>query len=204
MNEPASPKKGDAKKEGSLAKPGEKSVNEPSKVRMADSADKNKKAELASVRSHSPGKRPNSQAKVLSTVGGHNASEKKLKLDEELRESSILAFLEKSAHHKDRLDVSLLERTKKDLVRDKQRMKELMNKQKFELLEMAQKRSTSAYVIHEGPKNAKIRELDYLADLNKPAVLKLQNRYQKDMEQILNYEISLKVSMRDQDHQTAA
>jgi hypothetical protein len=193
-NEPVSPKKGETKKEPSVAKPGEKSVIEPSKVRINEPHDKTK-PELSPSRSQSPGKRPLTRTRTLTSAGNRQLSEKRLKLDVELRNSSILAFLEKSAHHKDRLDVSLLERTKQDLARDKQRMKELMKKQKFDLIEMAQKRSASAYKPHEAPANAKTRMLDYLAELNKPVAENLQHKYQKEMEHIMNYEISLKVAL---------
>lgn len=122
---------------------------------------------------------------------------KVLKLDDELRDSSILQFLDKSAAHKDRLDLSLHERTKKDLERDKLRMKELMKKTKKEILTMSEKRGLSAYKSHENLGNAKTRKIEYLYDLSRNPVELMKDRQQKEMEAMMNYEIGLQ-AMRKQ------
>jgi hypothetical protein len=119
--------------------------------------------------------------------------EKKLKLDDELKESSILMFLDKSANHKELLDLDLKERTKRDLERDKQRMKDLMKRQKFELLEMAQKRAASAYKSHENLGNAKTRKIEYLYEISRNPVESMKEKQQKEMESMMNYEIALQV-----------
>lgn len=122
---------------------------------------------------------------------------KVLKLEDELRESSILQFLDKSAAHKDRLDLSLHERTKKDLERDKLRMKELMKKTKKEILTMSEKRGLSAYKSQENLGNAKTRKIEYLYDLSRNPVELMKDRQQKEMEAMMNYEIGLQ-AMRKQ------
>lgn len=129
----------------------------------------------------------------------HKEKEPKLPLilDYELKDSSILGYLEKSVNHKDQLDLDLKERTKKDLKRDIHRMRELMKKQKTELLEMAQKRNASAYKNHEDLGNAKTRKIEYLYDLSRDPVALMKEKQQKEMEQMMNYEIALQVGIFD-------
>lgn len=114
-------------------------------------------------------------------------------LDQQLKESSILVYLDKSVHHKDQLDVNLKERTKKDLKNDIQKMRDHMKRQKDELLEMAQKRTSSAYKNHEGPGNAKTRKIEYLYDLSRDPVSVMKEKQQKEMESMMNYELALQV-----------
>lgn len=122
---------------------------------------------------------------------------KPIKLDEELKESSILVFLDKGIAHKDQLDLNLRDRTKLDLERDKLRMKELMHRQKQEIIEMSQKRNQSAYRSTEGLGNAKTRKIEYLYDLSRNPVDMMKEKQQKEMEHMMNYEIALQ-SMRKQ------
>lgn len=119
--------------------------------------------------------------------------EKKLNLDEELEKSNIYVFLDKSTQNKELLDLNMMERTKKQLENDKQKIKDLMNHQKKQLLEMSQKRNTSAYKSQEGLGNAKTRKIEYLYDLSKNPVDMMKSRQQKEMEKMMNYEISLQV-----------
>lgn len=151
-----------------------------------------------------PAKQGSSLAKSQADIGSKttrgvaNSVEKKpIKLDEELKESSILVFLDKSTAHKDQLDINLLDRTKQDLERDKQRMKQLMQKQKLEILEMSQKRNPSAYKSSETLGNAKTRKIEHLYDLSRNPVDLMKERQQKEMESMMNYEIALQ-SMRKQ------
>ena len=159
---------------------------------------KTKNAEhQASAKSLSPDKKPIAESQIhareKSAATHKSDGEKKLKLDEELKESSILVFLDKSAQHKELLDLDLKERTKRDLERDKQRMKELMKKQKTDLLEMAQKRTASAYKSHENLGNAKTRKIEYLYDLSRNPLQMMKERQQKEMEHMMNYEIALQL-----------
>lgn len=140
-------------------------------------------------------------AREKSAVTHRSEHEKKLKLEDELKESSILMFLDKSAHHKDLLDTDLKERTKKDLQRDKQRMKELMKRQKMELLELSQKRAASAYKSHETLGNAKTRKIEYLYDLSRNPLEMMKEKQQKEMESMMNYQIALQVTIAYSAHQ---
>ena len=147
-----------------------------------------------SAKSFSPNKAKGLSQRGKSAVSQKGGREKTvLKLEEELKNSSILQFLDTSAKQKELLDISLKERTKKDLERDKLRMKELMKKQKFELIEMSQKRNASAYKSHENLGNAKTRKIEYLYDLSRNPVVMMKERQQKEMEGMMNYEISLQV-----------
>lgn len=128
--------------------------------------------------------------------GEKEEDNKPLKLEDELKESSILVFLDKSTTQKHRLDLGLKEKTKKELERDKQRMKELMKQQKDQLIEMSQKRAASAYKSQEGLGNAKTRHIEYLNDLSRNPVEMMKDKQQKEMEHMMNYEIALQVSSR--------
>lgn len=123
----------------------------------------------------------------------HEEYKQPLILDHELKDSSILGYLDKSVHHKDQLDIDLKERTKNDLKRDIKKMRDLMKRQKEELLEMAQKRNASAYKNHEDLGNAKTRKIEYLYDLSRDPVTLMKERQQKEMEQIMNYQMALQV-----------
>ncbi len=129
--------------------------------------------------------------------GGKPEEKKPLKLEEELKESSILVFLDKSTAHKELLDIQ--HRTKRDLERDKQRMKELMQKQKQEIMEMSQKRNPSAYKSHENLGNAKTRKIEYLYDLSRNPVELLKDKQQKEMESMMNYEIALQAMKKQRE-----
>ena len=124
----------------------------------------------------------------------HQETKHPLILEHELKESSILGYLDKSVHHKDQLDIDLKERTKNDLKHDIKKMKELMKRQKEEILEMAQKRNASAYKNHEDLGNAKTRRIEYLNDLSRNPVTLMKERQQKEMEQIMNYQMALQVN----------
>lgn len=183
----------DSKKD---AKPQEIKKDAKAKDQPAD--DKAKKGEnQASAKSISPDKKGVADSQALareqSAVTHKSDGEKKLRLEEQLKESSILVFLDKSAQHKELLDLDLKERTKRDLERDKQRMKELMKKQKTDLLEMAQKRSASAYKSHENLGNVKTRKIEYLYDLSRNPLQMMKEKQQKEMEHMMNYEIALQL-----------
>jgi hypothetical protein len=156
-----------------------------------------KKVDLnASAVSASPDKKTTNgklPTRELSAITHKSEQERRLKLDQELKESSILMFLDKSVHHKELLDLDLKERTKKDLERDKVRMKELMKKQKEDLLELAQKRTASAYKSHEVLGNTKIRKIEHLYDLSRNPLQMMKEKQQKEMEQMMNHEIALQV-----------
>lgn len=151
------------------------------------------------------------QSSTLSAYGKsarsqqHMERHKPLKLDDELKESSILVFLDKSAAQKQRLDLGLQDRTKKDLEKDKKRMKDLMKQEKMFILELSQKRNTSAYKSHEGLGNAKTRKIEYLYDLSRNPVEMMKEKQQKEMEHMMNYEIALQVntSSNIKDHEEA-
>lgn len=134
-----------------------------------------------------------SQIRGQSAITHKSDHDKKLVLDAELKESSILVYLDKSVHHKDQLDIDLKDRTKKDLKKDIIKMRELMKKQKDEILELAQKRNASAYKSQEALGNAKTRKIEYMYDLSRDPVALMKERQQKEMEQMMNYEIALQV-----------
>lgn len=138
-----------------------------------------------------------SQVRGLSAVTVKSDQEKKppLILDRELKESSILGYLDKSVHHKDQLDIDLKERTKKDLQTDIQKMRNLMKKQKDELLELAKKRSASAYKNTEKLGNVKTRRIEYLFGLSRDPVTLLKEKQQKEMEHMMNFEMALQVDI---------
>ena len=134
------------------------------------------------------------QAREKSAVTHKSENEKKLILNEELKESSILVFLDQSAHHKNLLDVDLKERTELDLKKDIKRMRELMKKQKKEVIEMTQKPSQAlSYKSHEALGNAKTRKIEYLYDLSKDPVKMMKEKQQKEMEHMMNFELALQV-----------
>jgi hypothetical protein len=113
-------------------------------------------------------------------------------LNEGLKESSILVFLDQSAHHKDLLDVDLKERTEKDLKKDIKRMRELMKKQKNEVIEMTQKQGqAAAYKSHETLANAKTRKIEYMYDLSRDPVSLMKEKQQKEMEHMMNFQLAL-------------
>lgn len=138
-----------------------------------------------------------STANMKDARGFNQIERRPIKLDDELKESSILVFLDKGTAHKDLLDLNLVERTKKDLEKDKQRMKELMQKQKQEIIEMSRRRNPSAYKSQDNLGNAKTRKIEYLYDLSRNPVDMMKEKQQKEMEYMMNYEIALQ-SMRKQ------
>jgi hypothetical protein len=196
------PTAGDAKPAAGGALGGDKKdISQPGSPKLDPKSPQDKKGPI----------RPMASSALLTGVETHSLpslkkkskadkdkEEKKIfKLDDELKESSILQFLDKSAAHKERLDLSLHERTKKDLERDKLRMKELMKKTKKEILSMSQKRGLSAYKSHENLGNAKTRKIEYLYDLSRNPVELMKEKQQKEMESMMNYEIALQ-AMRKQ------
>ena len=134
----------------------------------------------------------------LSKKGTRPESVKKpILLDEELKNSTFAQYLDKSIHHKDLLDMGLRERTKKDLQNDKTRISELMYKQQRGILEMSQKRNQSAYKSQTDIGNAKTRKIEYMFELRKDPVELLKEKQQKEMEDMMDYEIGLQL-MRKQ------
>lgn len=163
---------------------------DPAKPTTAKKDDLKKDDSKARVGSSMDGK----QVREKSALTHKSENEKKLILNEELKESSILVFLDQSAHHKELLDVDLKERTELDLKKDIKRMRELMKKQKKEVIEMTQKPSQAlAYKSHESLGNAKTRKIEYLYDLSKDPVRMMKEKQQKEMEHMMNFELALQV-----------
>ena len=187
----------ESKKENKPSSPTEVKNTDKAKPPVNPSDEKSKKLDLqASTKSVSPDKKAVGEQHPLrerSAVTHRSDNERKLRLEDELKESTILVFLDKSAQHKEQLDLDLKERTKRDLERDKQRMKELMKKQKMDLIEQAQKRNASAYKSHENLGNAKTRKIEYLYDLSRNPLQMMKEKQQKEMESMMNYEIALQV-----------
>lgn len=129
---------------------------------------------------------------------GKGKEEKKpIVFETDVKEKGLFGYLDNSVAHKDLLDLGLMEKTKKDLEKDKDRIRELMEKQKKDILELAQKRNQSAYKTHDTFENAKTRKIEYLADLTRDPVQMMKEKQQKEMENMMNFEIGLQVASAD-------
>ena len=115
----------------------------------------------------------------------------------EVKEKGLFGYLDNSATHKDLLDLGLKNKGKKDLEKEKERIREMMEKQKKEILELATKRTQSAYKTHNTFENAKTRNIEYLSDLTRDPVQMMKEKQQKEMESMMNFEIGLQVASLD-------
>ena len=184
---------------------------------LAQSADK-KDARKPTTTDPKSKKAPNSDAKVTnsqllppinpgqSAEGGKkrpkstSGKTEKLKpiiFEEEVKKKGLYGYLDNSTTHKDQLDLGLKKMGKKDLEKEKERIRDLMEKQKKEILELAQKRTQSAYKTHDMTENVKTRNIEYLADLTRDPMEMLKEKQQKEMESMMNFEIGLQVAFLD-------
>jgi hypothetical protein len=112
----------------------------------------------------------------------------------DVKERGLFGYLDNSTTHKDLLELGLKQMGKKDLEKEKERIRDLMEKQKKEILELAQKRTQSAYKTHDMFENVKTRKIEYLADLTRDPVQLMKEKQQKEMESMMNFEIGLQVA----------
>jgi hypothetical protein len=124
-------------------------------------------------------------------------AKKPIILDEEVKESGLFGYFDKSAKHKELLELGLKDKAKVELKKEKERIRGMMENKKKEILELAQKRTQSAYKTQNTFENAKTRRIELLTELTRDPVQVMKEKQQKEMESMMNFEIALQVAFLD-------